>query len=270
MVMNLGFISLPHETQSVNPGVDFKVYLDMQMHLLANDPAFFGTYGAMWYHSAYADEEILRWAARLHRHYCIEGKRERLTNDPYVLPHIENPDFDQGTLGWMVQPAEAGSVFTGRALGYGWLQGRFKQAGEGDRFLVTRRRAKRPNRFSQTIRKLTPGRAYSLKMFITDYTELTEGKSAKTVNRVRINIDDAKLIPKSSFVEIVTNGGGHYYGKFAPGNNIQMTYRRVVFRPTRPTALLTVSDWAGDKDPGGPVGQKLAINFIEIEPYLDE
>ena len=27
-------------------------------------------------------------------------------------------------------------------------------------------------------------------------------------------------------------------------------------------------DWAGAEDPGGPAGQKVMYNFIEIEPYL--
>ena len=40
------------------------------------------------------DEEILRWGVKLLRHYCIEGKTERLTNDPYRLSHITNADFE--------------------------------------------------------------------------------------------------------------------------------------------------------------------------------
>jgi len=75
----MGFITLPHETQNADPNVDFKVFIDMQLNLLANDPTFAGLYGMMWYHGAYADEEIQRWSVKLNRHYCIEGNRDRLT-----------------------------------------------------------------------------------------------------------------------------------------------------------------------------------------------
>ena len=36
------------------------------------------------------------------------------------------------------------------------------------------------------------------------------------------------------------------------------------------SAKLTVTDWTSDKDPGGPVGQELMFNFIEIQPYLED
>ncbi len=35
-------------------------------------------------------------------------------------------------------------------------------------------------------------------------------------------------------------------------------------------ATLTVSDWATDTQPGGPLGQELIYNFIEVQPYLED
>ena len=49
-----------------------------------------------------------------------------------------------------------------------------------------------------------------------------------------------------------------------------MNFHRYVFRPERETALLRISDWAGEQKPGGPVGQRIAYNFIEIQPYLED
>lgn len=57
------------------------------------------------YQSPLCEEEYLRWCAKLLRHYCIEGSTERLTNDPYVLNHIQNADFEQGLDDWTVEPA---------------------------------------------------------------------------------------------------------------------------------------------------------------------
>ena len=114
------------------------VYMDMQMHVLANHPVLFGLYGVQWYHLAYADEEMLRFSAKLYRHYCIEGNTGRLTNDPYILPHITNPDFDHGDSGWTLDAAEPGSIITGHAQGYGVLQTRAREHGNitaGDNFL---------------------------------------------------------------------------------------------------------------------------------------
>jgi hypothetical protein len=34
------------------------------------------------------------------------------------------------------------------------------------------------------------------------------------------------------------------------------------------TAGITISDWAGESDPNGSIGQELSFNFVEIEPYL--
>jgi hypothetical protein len=49
-----------------------------------------------------------------------------------------------------------------------------------------------------------------------------------------------------------------------------MVFHWRVFRAKGTTAKLTISDWAGDSDPGGPIGQELMYNFIEIQPYYSE
>lgn len=49
-----------------------------------------------------------------------------------------------------------------------------------------------------------------------------------------------------------------------------MNHHRIVFRAKAPTAKLTISDWAEDGKPGGPVGQELICNFIEVQPYLGD
>ena len=273
MVMVPGYMSAPPETLNINPAADFKAYMDMQMHMFANNPALFGLYGVQWYHLAYADEEDVRFTAKLFRHYCIEGRKDRLTDDPYMLPHIVNPDFDEGDAGWTLEPVEPGGVATGHSKGYGKLQTRCAGGDEdcGDNFLVTKRSAKAPNRFSQQIRQLTPGRTYSVKMFTADYDHIKKGKSDQKKHHISISVNGVDMIPAKEIHHMFPSGqAGHMYPPFDRENNLYVTYHRVVFRAKDTTAMLTISDWASDADPGGPVGQELMHNFIEVQPYLDD
>ncbi len=107
-IITLGYLTDPTETLSRYPNVDYRVFMDMQFHLLATDPTFHDLYGIQEYLSSYADEELLRWAHRLFRHYCIEGKRTRFTHDPYILSHLKNPDFAEGLENWTIKPAKKG------------------------------------------------------------------------------------------------------------------------------------------------------------------
>jgi hypothetical protein len=43
-----------------------------------------------------------------------------------------------------------------------------------------------------------------------------------------------------------------------------------VFRAKSGAAKLTITDWASDGEPGGPIGQEIALNFVEIQPHLEE
>jgi hypothetical protein len=48
-----------------------------------------------------------------------------------------------------------------------------------------------------------------------------------------------------------------------------IAYYWKVFRAKAATAKLTVSDWPDEKEPGGPIGQEQAFNFLEIQPYWE-
>ena len=62
---------------------------------------------------------------------------------------------------------------------------------------------------------------------------------------------------------------GHVYGPFRRENPLYVTYHRVVFRAQTAGAKLTISDWKSNAEPGGPIGQRLMHNFIEVQPYLE-
>ena len=268
MVVELGHWSIPGEFLQTNPSVNYKVYLDMLFNTVANEPAFFGTYGLNSYVSTYTDEETLRWVMRLLRHYAIEGNTEPATNDPYDLPHLVNGDFAEGTHGWTVRPAQGGSIRSDRKPGFGWLQGRWRPRPEGETVLVTLRSGESPNVFTQEIKGLDPGRLYSFRMYTGDFKDM----SKKEKHAVTIKLDNVTLVPEKCFTHVFhnINGGSHSYPPYdGVKKKAWMNYHWRVFRAKGTTAKLSISDWASDKKPGGSIGQELMCNFIQIQPYFD-
>ena len=156
------------------------------MNVVANNPVMSGIGGVEWWTSLLADEETVGFVGKLYRHYAIEGKTEMLTKDPLFLTRIQNADFEKGTEGWTLHPAEEGSIAVKSFPRYGRIEGRFMGLGRpadpehiGDTFLRMKRSAKEPNTFSQTIKDLQPGRLYSMKMFSCDYNDLVSPKAKK-------------------------------------------------------------------------------------------
>jgi hypothetical protein len=257
---------LPYCTTNCYPQADFRVHLDMQMQVLANDPAFFGLWGVQPYRSNYVDPEILDTMGMMLRHYCIEGKTGPMLTDPYELKHVTDPDFEQGTEQWQLAPAEAGAIAAGEFPGYGRLQGRYPGGAFGDTFLLMKRSARAPNRFSQEMRGLQAGRLYSLKLITGDYADLQAGTSRKDQQAVAIQVEGAQ-VQEGAFSYPFCSARGP--APFTTDNRFWMTYHWLQFRAQGPTAMLTVSDWATPDAPGGPVGQEVMYSFVEVQPVLE-
>ena len=273
LIVCLGYFNVPAMSLNGNPGVDYKVWVDMEMHHLATDPAFDGLYGLMEWNSKYADEETIRWAARLFRHYGIEGKTNLLSKEygfRYALTHIRNPDFDEGTKGWTVAAAEDGGVDTGTFQGRGRLEGRVRPSLRGDNFLRMKRSSKGPNGVVQESRDLKPGQLYSLKMFTGDYQDLANGRSVKQEHAVEIRIENVEMIPEEGSQHAFESSGGGEVPPFASDRQPWLNYYWRVFRAKAPTAKLTIADWTSADEPGGAIGQELIFNFIEVQPYFAE
>jgi hypothetical protein len=108
-------------------------------------------------------------------------------------------------------------------------------------------------------------------MMTADYGEFIREKSIQQKHPVSIKIGGVELLPEKCFEEVFASGAcGHSYGSFDRENNLWITYRRLVFRARSKKGTLAVSDWASDTEPGGPAGQELMHNFIEIQPYLED
>jgi hypothetical protein len=267
MTALIGYYTLPGgHLENSTPSINFKTHLDMQFNIVANDPVFWGAYGLGGYHSSYSNEETIRWMLKLFRHYGIEGNAEPATDEPYILPHIKNPDFIHDTEGWTLDPAGEGSIHRVFERGFGWHQARIGRT-EGDTSLVTIRSAKRPNRFSQKIKNLQPGRLYSFYMFSGDHKDM----SIKEEHAVRIQFENATLIPEKGYTYVHTNvGGSRAYPPYSEEGSAWLNYYYRVFRANGHSGKLIVSDWASDEEPGGPIGQELMYNFICVQPYFPE
>ena len=266
-------ISAPPESVNSDPRVGHKYYMEMQFNLIATHAAFKGLYGVMEYLSAYTDEEYARWAMRLYRHYCVEGNTTMLSDEygyTFAPDHLTNPDFDDGLAAWTVKPAEPGFITSRSHKGYSWLQGRYPETRQGDTFLLAERNAKAPNTFSQKIRNLKPGGVYSVKMFTGDYGDLLAERSGHQLHSVALRVDGAEKIPSRSFRHAFSHCYSHNLGKFTRAHRYWMNYHQLVFRATGPSATLTVSDWTDPERPSGPIGQRLAFNFFEVQPYYVE
>ena len=145
-----------------------------------------------------------------------------------MLSHIKNPDFDEGTSGWTLEGAEEGSISV-KNIPEAMLQGRYHHWGRGRNFLTTIRSEKGPNRFSQPIRYLTPGRLYSLKMLTADYGALSKGVSEKKVHPVNIKIDNAEIIPEKSIEHPYFRKKGKFgSASYSNKKRAWLTYRRIV------------------------------------------
>jgi hypothetical protein len=271
MVIVFGLFSMPPGGLNKLPNVDYHVWMDQQMHVVANHPLLAGIGGLEWWTSLQADEETVRFVGKLYRHYAIEGRTERLLRDPLFLSHLQNADFEKGLEGWTLQPAEAGSIQARSFPRYGRIEGRYMGLGRpadpehiGDTFLWMKRSAKGPNQFSQTMKNLKPGRLYSMKMFSCDYQDLVNPK-AKTRDEAtpfigQVILEGVEVDAKRSFAE-------RYASNPEPRIPVWITYHWKVFRAKETTAKVIVSDWPNEKDATGAFGQEQTFNFLEIQPY---
>ena len=245
------------------PNADFRVFLDMQFQVIATDPAWQGLYGIQNYMSYHMWEETQRWVSLLFRHYCIKGKTELLSRQygySYILPHLANPDFEEGDKAWTRDPAAKGSMKVIDRPGLAWAQGRYdvdthEQIAHGNKCMWTRRGADRPNAFSQTIRHLRPGESYSVRIWVGDHNDLPKKQSVA----FSVRVEDADPVPDKNVD-----------WSYMLTTDAYFTYAERVFVARGETAKLVVSDWADEKQPGGAIGQELMCNFVELQSYLKE
>jgi hypothetical protein len=270
LLVTLAGWNLPDCSGNIDPQLNGKVLLDWQMNFLANHPAYQKVQGINVWTTSYMDEELIRWTCRLLRHYCIEGNKTLLSTDPYVLPHLVNPDFEEGTRGWDIRMAGPDAMRAGMLKDYGKIQGRYAYGtAKGDHFLVTRRSEKGPNVISQTIKNLTPGCLYTFRMYTADYGDLKTGHSKRQRHALSVSLPGAKVVPgRELHIPYYCRDSVEFRPFDAKSGPCWLNYHWVLFRAESETAQLMVSDWVDPKRPGGGLGQELVFNFFQVEPYF--
>lgn len=263
----------------VQPDANYKVWMDMQMQYLATHPQFDGLFGVHWWYSGAASEELLRWQNALYRHYCIEGATDLLSERfgwTYMLDHVRDPDFYQGLDAWTAEPAAQDSLKTGYLERYAEIENRYWHRGgypddpAGNTYLWMKRQANAPNKVSQEIGSLVTGARYTVQMITADYADIVAGRSEEKRHAVALEVDGAEVLPEGSYRSIpVSSPWSHEQLPFKNGP-AWFNHHRVMFRASAPQARLTISDWAAPTEPGGPAGQELMINYIQLQPYFEE
>jgi hypothetical protein len=85
-----------------------------------------------------------------------------------------------------------------------------------------------------------------------------------------LDLADVDIVPDKCFQFPFPSCYAHAHGPFNVDNRYWMNLFNVVFRARGNEARLTISDWAAPDSPGGPPGQELMLNFVEVQPYLED
>jgi hypothetical protein len=217
----------------------------------------------------------VRWQGQLFRHYFIEGKTTPLSEQygfTYALDHIRNADLGEGVKDWEIQQAEPESVSAKELDGFGNMQGCYGGGKAiGSHYLLLKRSGKAPNVLQQAVSNLQPGKLYSVKILTVDYHDIQSESSKRQVHALSVDIEGADVIPEKSFTEpvVARNFTRVLADKSTVTEPLWVNTHFRLFRAKSPTAALRISDWATPDAPGGPVGQELMLNFIELQPYFE-
>jgi hypothetical protein len=259
------FNQIPIITQEYDPAVDPKYWLDMQVHLIANSPEAVGLAATGYWGLRYCDEEMVRWAFMLMRHYAVEGHKDMLSaryGYKYNPGFLKNCDFADGMAGWVSSPAAAGSIRTETIPHYAESsEGRYRGGTMGDTVCVMTRNADKPNRIGQTAHGLEVGKAYCLQFVTADRQDVT----GKVYNPRRYGIDaelaGAEILADRSYVHVDTRQG--VGGEREQTNIGKVNLNHIVFRAKSPTQVIAFND-----EKANP-GEELIMNYVQLTPYLE-
>ena len=84
-----------------------------------------------------------------------------------------------------------------------------------------------------------------------------------------VNIGNVDFEDKYCFQFVYPSNYAHELGPYNRQNPAYMNYHRIVFKPKSTTASLQISDWIDATETGGPVGQELIFNFVEVQPFYE-
>jgi len=258
------FNQIPIISLDVNPEVDFKYYLDMQLNLVATHPVFRDLGVTGYWGSYYDDEELYRWSFRLLRHYCVEGNTEMLSKTygyVYSPGHLRNCDFVDGLEHWTADTADGLRADSFAGYGKGSQRRWGAPGGTGDTFCVFTRGEERPNTLTQTATGLTPGKIYTLQFVTADYNDMVAGKIAPKQLGLNAVLDaGAEVIPEKSYVYVDRRNSG----RKEDDGLARVNLHHIRFRAVAPSVTVTFTDAEAEQ------GTEIALNYIMLKPYFEE
>ena len=206
------------------------------------------------------EEEDVRWVCDAVRHYLLEGNTKSFAamNGIELDPRaVRNGTFVRGLADWKVD----GEIRPETVKGYAKRvhQRRFCVS-SGNEVAVFKRRSEGPNRLSQTLTNLDPGRLYSVRYAVSPLAEIVEGGKEGPVRRYGIDarVEGADDVTES--MPIREYGG-------AERNTPRLNARTIVFRACAKTANLVFTDWQSATESGGETGEELALSVVRVRPY---
>jgi hypothetical protein len=245
------FSAHPHISLAHYPSVDYKYYLDMQLHAIATHSSFksLGKLGLWGLYSA--DEEIVRWAFRLMRHYAFEGKKNMLSKEygfKLIPGYLKNPDFREGLKFWK----HSGRVSIDNFPGYAkrWLKFHGSQGGTGDVVAVFPRTKDSFCELSQTAKGLEKGKKYLLYYYVGDLEKII--KDQKTTGQIGLDVT-------LSNVEIIQSA--RYKGRGIPEYTVNT--HKIIFKALENSVELKFSNRKMKP------GRSGVLNYICLRPYYD-
>ena len=258
------FNQIPIISLDVNPEVDFKYYLDMQLNLVANHPVFEDLAVTGYWGSYYGDEELYRWSFELLRHYCVEGNTEMLSEHygyAYSPGHLQNCDFLDGLEHWVADPPEAIRADSFAGYGTGSQRRWGAPSGTGDTFGVFTRGDGDPSTLTQTATGLTPGRVYTLQFVTADYEDILTGAfDPKELGLNAVLDAGAEVFPEQSYVFVDRRNTG----RKKDDGLARVNLHHIRFRAVAPSVTVTFTD--AEAEPG----TQIALNYIMLKPYFEE
>ena len=231
------------------PHVDYKYYLEMQVRLLATDPAFRGLGGVGWWGTHAANEEIVRWSFALMKHYAVEGRTDSLSaryGFRYAPGHLKNPDFEEGLAEWQANPL----VKTGTLKDFGSKSERRYGSiyNPGDMFAILTRTKDGYGELRQTITGLVPGKTYSLTFFSANFHDMKNGVVAPRRHKMEYKIGGVEILRRVCAVD---------YRKVRDEKDkaARINAYRILFRAEKKEAELVFRNRTAEP------GEELALNY---------
>ncbi len=254
------FNQLPILSLAHHPEVDFKYYLDLQVNMAANDPAFDGLGSIGYWGSYYADEELHRWSFALMRHYVVEGRKDMLSGKygfTYRPDHILNGDFRGSLEPWATNGAVRADSFAGFAKA---SQNRWGgNGGVGDTFAVLSRGKDSFATVSQKAKGLVPGRKYRLRYSTFDVKDVKAKRLAPRKFAISASAGTGAAVDEAL---TWTHVDKRVKGRYAANNGCaRVNFGQIVFTATAPETVITFSNEQAAE------GEELGLNYVSLLAY---